>query len=206
VNGITVIDARVKWNPSTPAQSTPLENRLTTTFGQRFTGTATLIERASWLPPEGFPGEVGPIKLQVGWPDEAIGKTETILATGPDGAKNFLQIKYESRGQVRFFAITGQKVVLDSGPVSITPGARQELKVAWGGLDLDAARPPQVSLELWRDQQSGVVLWLDGKQVLAGRMDFTRTAPQDVSIGGGGPETPPFSGLIYEVRREPSAP
>ena len=88
----------------------------------------------------------------------------------------------------------------------IAPGSRPELRVEWGGFQLDSLRPPQTSPAEWRERQKAVAVWLDGKQVLRGQVEFSRPNPQKVNLGGAEEEGLEFSGQIIAIRREPFRP
>lgn len=204
VNGVTLIDERVKSHPSTPAQVTPLENRLTTTFGTRFTGRIMRVERLTHAQPLGFSEQQGPLEIDLSWPSHSAGGHETLFATGPEGNEDVLSVTYENETQVRFGVKTGEAQDLVSETVRVVPGARQKVRIAWGGLYLDDLRPKAVPRQTWGRWKKGVTVWLDGKVVLEGTREFRVAKPQNVRIGSGGSAVASFSGQIYHLHRIPA--
>lgn len=87
--------------------------------------------------------------------------------------------------------------------VQLSSGARHTVRLAWGGLYPEAARPSRISADDWRQRQQELEIWFDGTSVLKKQAGFaTDLTVQPIDLGGaGGPSV--FSGLIHDVRRLP---
>jgi len=196
LDGATRIEAPVKAYDSTPAQSAIGENRVTDTFGRKFTGRIIRLERGTHAMPEGFAEKTGALELTVTWPEVLPeGTRESILATGPEGKQDSLLISYEGAQRARVLLQSHDGKLLTGAPVPIVAGGRQVLLIEWGGFFSDAARPARVTPEEWRRKQQTCTVKIDGIRALDGQGNFAMADPQEVALGAA------FTGGIVAVRR-----
>lgn len=199
MDGVKRIDASVKAYEAAPSQATPGENRLSTTFGQKFSGRLTRVERGIFAPPAGFMEKSGPLELIVTWPEAPLaGKKELLLATGTEATRNQLFVAYEGDGRAHLAASDGQGREVAGFSFGLAAAGRQSLRVDWGGFELTAPSGPGVP-----GRQLSVDL--DGTNVLRTETNFVRAKPQKVWIGTGLAGDPAFSGVIHAVARLPAA-
>ncbi len=202
VDGVMRIDARVKAYESTPAQATPGENRLSTTFGQRFTGRIRRSERGTFASPPGFLEQNGPLEIVLTWPEVLpVGTREVLVATGTEAAADALLVSYEDATHMRLVMQDHQGIRRVSEPLAISAAKRQTLRVTWGGFNTAGSRQGSTVSTDEKSRLQRVRIRLDGTEVMAGEVDFMRVQPQGVWIGGAVPTGGAFSGLLHSVRR-----
>jgi hypothetical protein len=189
-DGKVVFNVSVPYFDSTAEQITPGENRISNVYGPGFTGKILAVERSRFQPPPGFDAQAGPLQIVFILPAATSGK-ETLLATGAEAAPDALVLNYDGPGRCHFSIQTadGHAVIGDS--IDAAAGSPHTLLVQWGGFYGDAARRQQATVSL------------DGRQVLAGRLDFQFGTPQRVSIGRASPAAPEFSGWLQSIQRLP---
>jgi hypothetical protein len=192
VNGVILFDERVQAHPSTPAQTTPLESRVSTTFGTRFTGKTERVERLTQAMPAGFLDRDGPLEIELEWPQRAVGHSEVLLATGPEGSEDVLWVTWQEGMQATLSVKSADGRVIVGEPFQLEPGGRQQIRVAWGGFHLDETR---------LEQRNRVTVWIEDQVVLQGAWNFAFAQPQVVRIGRGNPSDPAFGGQLYGIRR-----
>ena len=195
-DGATLIDAPVKAYDATPEQVAIGENRLTDTFGRKFTGQIVRWERGTHAPPDGFAQGTGPLELTVSWPEKlpAAGR-ELILTTGPEGGEDALEINYEPDGRAHFSLREHGGRVVAGESLPIEAGRQQRLQVEWGGFFPDGLRPAGTSAEEWKRRQRACAVSLEGKPVLAAEGDFLLESPQEIGLAR------TFTGALVGVRR-----
>jgi len=204
VDGVIRLDSSVKSYESRPGDATPGENRLSETFGRKFTGRIVRIERAVHALPSGFASQSGPLEIALTWPDPLpAGRRELILATGNDGSKDGLYAQYEDDGHARLVMKRHDGKLISSPPLKIRGGGRLALRVSWGGFYPDAIRPKDTSVDEWRRFQRTYLVKVEGDVVLSGEAEFVYGDPQSVSLGSeiGGNS---FTGSIRSVGRLPA--
>jgi len=202
MDGEVRIDARAGSYESTPAQTTIGENRISSTFGRKFTGKILKVERSTRMLPPGLAVESGPLEIALQWPDAVpqAGR-EAILATGGQGAEDSLFIDYKAHGDACLVAICHDGKSLASTPIAIAAGSRAVLRIAWGGLFPDAIRPRAVGPDEWRMRQRLISIELDGRRIVSGEGSFILASPQGVGLGAAVDGAQGFSGSILSVRR-----
>mgnify|MGYP001555525526 CR=1 FL=1 len=203
LNGKSLWDGRVPFYPSTPAQITPGESRISDTFGRHFNGRILTVERSIFSSPPGFDSNPGPLELEFSLPDKAGAGNEVLLATGGGANRDTLLINYSNPREAYFTLKTAAGVTLKSAAVRIDPESRHKLRVSWGGLYPESLRPAKIPPEEWRARQQTVALTLDGVQILSGHTDFSLAVPQKVALGRGVMESETFSGQFHAIRRLP---
>lgn len=195
-DGATLIDAPVKAYDATPEQVAIGENRLTDTFGRKFTGEILRWERGTHAPPDGFAQGTGPLELTLAWPEELPSEgRQLILTTGPEGGEDALEINYEPGDRVHFSLRERGGRVVAGESLPIAAGRQQRLQIEWGGLLPDRLRPAAVSAEEWKRRQRICAVSIDGKPVLATEADFLIESPQEVGLAR------TFSGALVGARR-----
>jgi hypothetical protein len=149
----------------------------------------------------GFPG---PVRLQIKFPADRNGTSEPLLTSGVTGAGDFIFVRYEPDGRVRFgFDHWGEGGPL-SEPVRIEPGRAHELVVSAGFLyPGDPANPD------WRELRQQVWVELDGRVVLQAPAPVHPAEATRLVVGvnfiGGSSSGRVFTGLIQEVKALPPA-
>jgi hypothetical protein len=192
VDGSVRMDARVKGFPATPEQATPGENRLSTTFGQRFTGRILQVETGTKAMPPGFLAEKGPLEISLRFPvDAVVGQKELLLASGTPDAKDRLFVVYEGPARARLVFEDHQGDVIEGSPFDFVASASRALLVQWGAFG-GTGNPRQVRVEA------------DGNVLLGGEAVFRDARPLAVWLGGGVPGLPGFTGVLQEIRRLPA--
>ena len=205
VDGVVRIDAPAKAYESTPEQATPGENRLSDTFGRKFSGRVARVERATHALPAGFLERAGPIELDLVWPDTIpVGKSEVLLASGDETGRDSLLVSYQDLDHVRFLfrdhlGATRSSPLLQAGP------ARQTvLRIGWGGFYPDSTRSGGVPADEWARRQRAYSVQQDGTPILSGEAGFFMGDPQSLSLGQAADGGDPFSGSIRSVGRLPA--
>ncbi len=207
VDGQVRMDAGVKGYESTPAQAAVGENRLSTTFGRKFTGRIFAVERETRTPPPGFGDGTGSLDMHVTWPEAlAAGGREALLSTGGKGSRDVLFVSYEQGGTARLVVRShGGKLVSGSSfPVSAGGGA--DLKISWGGLLPESLRSTALGADEWRRRQHSFVVEVNGAPGLSGENDFLFFSPQVVGVGSDGVPADAFSGSIRVAALRSPAP
>jgi hypothetical protein len=196
IDGTVQIAARVKAYEATPAQATPGENRLSGTFGKKFSGTIRRMERGTFAPPRGFLTEAGPLELVLDLPaNRPAGRRELLLASGEEAAADALAIVYGSDGEAFLEIRDHRGGSRRSGPLRLAPAEEgQSLRIAWGGF---TAPGPAAAAAAGEKK-------CHGQPVREATLDFAHADPQGVWIGGGLAGAEEFSGVIRSVRRLPA--
>jgi hypothetical protein len=206
VDGVVRIDAPVKAYESTPAQSTPGENHLSTTFGVKFTGQITAIERAIRRPPAGFDDQSGPLEITLRWPSILpVGQKELLLATGRGNSRDALLIHYDDPNHAHLIVQIHDGKPLEGSPMRISGGGGSQFKILWGGFFPEKARPQNVPPDAWLARGKTFAIETAESPVFTGQGDFTLQEPQTVVLGSVSDSTAGFSGIIRSVRRLPPA-
>lgn len=196
VDGVVRIDSRVKAFESVPSDATIGENRVSTTFGQRFTGRILQSERGISAPPSGFLEQNGPLEIALTWPQPLpIGAKEVLLATGTAERSDALTVSYVDAEHVIFLVRDHTGKQLASTPLPVKAATRQTLRIGWSGFRV--AGPDEVNAA-----RSALPfrLSVDGARTLDAQADFVVANPQTVWIGRG-PVGNAFTGTIATVRR-----
>jgi hypothetical protein len=205
VDGVAKLDGPLKSYESTPAQATVGENRLSNTFGRKFTGQITQVERAMHGPPAGFGYQTGPLEMQVTWPTVLpVGRREELLATGGGDSWDALEVSYDDAEHARLIVQTHAGKSFASAPWQIRGGGSASLKIAWGGFFTETARPKAIATDEWRTRQKSFAIEVKGAPAFAGNADFILQNPQTVSIGSAIGPREAFSGIIRTLSRMPA--
>jgi hypothetical protein len=194
VDGSVRIDARVKGFPATPAQVTPGENRLSTTFGQKFTGRIFRMETGTNAPPAGFFTESGPLEINLLPSDNPVaGRRELLLASGTAATQDKLWVEYQGPGRARLVFQDSRGAMMAGASFDLAAATPRTLLVQWGGFARGGdAKPARLRVEL------------AGNVLLEGESAFVAGEPLLVWIGGGLADGPGFSGTLSSVRRLPA--
>jgi hypothetical protein len=204
VDGTMWIDVPVKAYESSPAQATVGENRLSNTFGRRFTGQIIQVERAVHGPPPGFGDQTGPLRMTLTWPKILpVGRREGLLATGDGDARDALEVSYEDAEHARLIVQSHDGKSLVSALWRIIAGGSASLSIGWGGFFPEHARPASTATEVWHARQKSFAIEMEGAPAFEGSVDFILKDPQGVSIGAVGASSDAFSGLLHDIRRLP---
>ena len=156
---------------------------------------------AGW---EGYPG---PIRLRVVFPQGGVAQ-EPLIVSGVTGAADFLYVRYDDERHVLvgFDHWGGGGAV--SAPVSVQPGAAQELVISLGSLLPPGDEIYQGNPALARLRRR-LFVSLNGKTLLDAPMEFHATRLDQLLIGsnlvGGSTAAPSFKGRILSVARVPAA-
>jgi len=146
----------------------------------------------------------GPISLRVAFPAASEGTVEPLVVTGITGAGDIVYVQYLKDSSARF----GLDHWGTGGPVSeavdlAPPGAAREITVSHSGLlpppdsEYYERHPECRTLREW------VVVAVDGRPVLAARVQCYPSLPEQIATGsnpiGGSTTAARFSGTIEKV-------
>ena len=142
-----------------------------------------------------------PVSLLLLFPRHAIGRSEPLVVTGRPGAGDFVYVRYDDQGRVRFgFDHWGVSGTL-SDPIEIDSAAAHRIEVMMGSLYPDAASTDQPPLP----RERRVVVTMDGRTVLTADRLCHPSLPRELYIGenpiGGSTCGERFTGRLLLVQR-----
>jgi hypothetical protein len=180
-------------NPTTYARLAHAFNRVPATLG------------------EPGPEETGPLRVRLRLPTGQTGKAEPLVVTGLSYKADFLYVVYLNERQIMIGFEHTSHGGPKSAPIAVDPATDHVIEV-----DLGSLYPPRehpyfdglAAVEVERRKRTLRVQW-DGREVLAGTVDFYEASPGDVSVGSNPVQDAfgrRFTGRILGVERLPPRP
>jgi putative flippase GtrA len=158
-----------------------------------------------------FRQPLGPVTLEVHFPDHGGSAFEPLLVSGVEYESDYYFVYYKSQGVIRLgFANSGDPP-LYSDDISIIPGRGYRLRFEGGSLYPPTGHPAYAE---WTEAQvqmakSDLSISVDDRTVLHQQRQFHDGAPEFLQVGvdnRSGAFGRRFSGAISAVRREPLEP
>lgn len=150
---------------------------------------ATRVDPAEAVPP----AALGPVVMELSFPEDGAGRTEPLLSVGRPGAADVVSVHYLAGGRVRFLLDHWGRGLHASRPVAVDPVAIHQVEIAMPSLLARAAGL----------QVGDIVVLVDGEPVWREKAEFYPAAPGTIAVAANplGASTcgPEFSGALGRV-------
>lgn len=195
LDGVPYLDTMTEFYDPISRDFSFGRNRVSDTFGRRFTGTVERIEQRPARTSLDVTPQAGPVELALVFPRDRIGTREPLIVTGETGRGDLFYVEYLDETHVRFALDHWSVGVVQSEPVTIVPGYIQILQVSLGSLYPGADSPMQHRL----------AVRLNGTTVLDKETAFHPARLESQTFGlnliGGSTCGPNFNGKIASIKR-----